>query len=377
MPEFRQTALMALHHEDDSLIVCLGGNWLLSTACRPGIGEIALNVEEYRVRRIAVDGTDLKEWDSCLILFLFQLDEYCRQQQLELNVEAAPQGAQRLLRLATAVTAQAGPTHAAPSWLERIGLKVQQLAGEAHEFTHFIGEASLSAFRFLIGRGRHRRRDLGLLLEECGPNALPIVTLIALLVGLVLAYVGAVQLQMFGAQVYVANLVELGMLREMGAMMTAVIMAGRTGSAYAAQLGTMQVNQEIDALRTLGVSPMDFLILPRMLALIVMVPLLTVYANLVGIFGGALAAVSVFDLTLLEYAHQTRAAFSPNHATVGLIKAAVFGVLIATAGCLRGIQCQRSAQAVGEAATSAVVTGIVAIVVADALLTILFTQLNF
>jgi len=230
--------------------------------------------------------------------------------------------------------------------------------------------------RFFQGKARYQKRELWLLIQECGPDALPIVTLIALLVGLILAYVGALQLEMFGAQVYVANLVGIGTVREMGAMMTAVIMAGRTGSAYAAQLGTMQVNEEIDALKTLGLSPMEFLIIPRMAALILMVPLLTLYADLVGIVGGGLAAVTVFDLTVLEYATQTQASLNMHDVLVGLIKAAVFGVLIATAGCLRGIQCKRSAQAVGAAATSAVVTAIVAIVVSDAMLTIVITRIG-
>ncbi len=374
MPKSSQTARLSLRPEGECLVVCLGGDWLMSTT-RLGISQIALALGK-RPKRITVEGADLKDWDSSLILFLYQLHQHCLRAGIELEFEAVPEGIKRLLHLATAVAPHVGRARLEPSRLARIGLKLLGLGQEAYEFIRFIGEATLTALRFLRGQARYRSQDLWLLLEECGPSALPIVTLIALLVGLILAYVGAVQLQMFGAQAYVANLVGLGMLREMGAMMTAVIMAGRTGAAYAAQLGTMQVNDEIDALKTLGLSPMEFLVLPRMLALIIMVPLLTAYADLVGIFGGALAAVSVFDLTVLEYTHQTRTSLDLHDALVGLIKAAVFGVLIATSGCLRGMQCQRSAQGVGEAATAAVVTSIVAIVVADALLTVLFTRLG-
>jgi phospholipid/cholesterol/gamma-HCH transport system permease protein len=214
-------------------------------------------------------------------------------------------------------------------------------------------------------------------IQDVGAQALPIVSLISVLVGMILAFVGAVQLEQFGAGIYIANLVGLGMAREMGAMMTAIIMAGRTGAAFAAQIGTMQVNEEIDALRTLGVSPMEFLVVPRMVALVLMMPLLTLYSDLLGIVGGAIVGIGTLDLSPLEYYHQTRHAVPLHNFSAGLIKAGVFGVLVATAGCLRGMQCGRSASAVGEAATAAVVTGIVAIIVSDALLTIIYNAIGF
>jgi len=195
-------------------------------------------------------------------------------------------------------------------------------------------------------------------------------------VGLILAFVGAVQLMMFGAQIFVADLVGIAMLRVMGAIMVGIIMAGRTGAAFAAQLGTMQVNEEIDALRTLGISPMEFLVLPRMIALIIMMPLLCVYADLMGILGGMIVGVGMLDISMVQYYQQTRAALNLNHFWIGLFQAGVFGVLVALAGCLRGIQCGRSASAVGDAATSAVVTGIVSIVVATAIITVICNVLG-
>jgi phospholipid/cholesterol/gamma-HCH transport system permease protein len=202
------------------------------------------------------------------------------------------------------------------------------------------------------------------------------VSLISFMVGIILAYMGAVQLGQFGAQVYVANLVALGMVREMAPIMTAIIMAGRTGAAYAAQLGTMQVNEEIDAYRTMGFSPVEFLVLPRMIALVLMVPLLTVYSDIVGILAGMLVGVSIFDIGFREYYNQTVATLSMLDVAGGLFKAAVYGVLIAIAGCLRGMQSGRSASAVGEATTSAVVTSIVFIVVAAGLLTIIYQAMG-
>jgi phospholipid/cholesterol/gamma-HCH transport system permease protein len=213
-------------------------------------------------------------------------------------------------------------------------------------------------------------------MQECGAQALPIVSLISLLVGLILAFIGAVQLEQFGAQIYIADLVGIGMARQMGAMMTGIIMAGRTGAAFAAQLGTMTVNEEIDALTTTGLPPMEFLVLPRMLALMVMMPLLALYADLMGILGGAIVGVGLMDLGAMTYFQETRHALDFTDFAVGLVYAAVFGALVAIAGCLRGMQCGRSASAVGDAATSAVVTAIVWIIVSDAILTVMLNTLG-
>ena len=215
-----------------------------------------------------------------------------------------------------------------------------------------------------------------LTIQECGVQALPIVSLISFLIGLILAFVGAVQLQRFGAGIYVADLVGIGMAREMGAMMTAIILAGRTGAAFAAQLGTMTVNEEIDAYRTFGFSPMEYLVLPRMLALALMMPLLCLYADLVGMIGGAVVGIGVLDLTLTQYMQQTQGAVSLMDLSVGLGKSVMFGLLVAFSGCLRGMQCGRSSAAVGVAATSAVVTAIVFIIVTDSIVTVVTNMIG-
>jgi phospholipid/cholesterol/gamma-HCH transport system permease protein len=233
----------------------------------------------------------------------------------------------------------------------------------------FIGEATIAFVRMLAGKAKFRPHDLFITIQESGAQALPIVSLISVLVGLILAFVGAIQLRMFGAQIYVADIVGIAMVRVMGAIMTGIIMAGRTGAAFAAQLGTMQTNEEIDALRTLGISPMEFLVLPRMLALMLMMPLLCVYADLMGIFGGFIVGVGMLDITPMQYYMQTKSAVSLTNLSIGLFHSAVFGVLVALSGCLRGMQCGRSASAVGEATTSAVVTAIVTIIIATAIIT--------
>jgi phospholipid/cholesterol/gamma-HCH transport system permease protein len=240
----------------------------------------------------------------------------------------------------------------------------------------FIGGALLAVFALLHGKARFRRADLAVYIQDCGARALPIVTLISFLVGVILAFVGTVQLRKFGGQIYVADLVGIAMAREMGAMMTAIIVAGRSGAAFAAQIGSMQANEEVDALTTMGLSPMQFVVLPRMIALMLMMPLLTLYADVLGIVGGAFVSVTMLGLTLTQYFHETQSILSLTDFAMGLVKGTVFGVLVAFAGCLRGMQCGRSSAAVGMAVTSAVVTGIVFIIVSDAILTVVYNALG-
>jgi phospholipid/cholesterol/gamma-HCH transport system permease protein len=234
----------------------------------------------------------------------------------------------------------------------------------------------LSLGRLVRGRARFRRVDLFLIVQACSAEALPIVTLISVLVGMILAFVGAVQLSRFGAQIYVADLVAIAMVREMGCIMTGIIMAGRTGSGFAAQIGTMKVTQEIDALATLGIPPIDFIVMPRVVALSLMMPLLTVYANILGIIGGAVVSVGMLDVTLSQYVNESNAAVTLTSYATGIGKSVVFGVLVALSGCLRGMQSGKSSSAVGDAATSAVVTGIVLIIVADGLFAVAFNALG-
>ncbi len=327
---------------------------------------------------VVMDAMHLKQWDSCLVAFIIRFSKMLEQEKIELDMTALPDGVCRLVHLALVVPEQEGARREfiQESIITKIGKHSLSVEQEIVNAITFTGEAALSFFRFITGKARFRSRDFWLIIEECGPNALPIVTLISVLIGLILAFVGAVQLSLFGADIYIANLVALGMVREMGAMMTAIILAGRTGAAYAAQLGTMQVNEEIDAFKTMGFVPMDFLVLPRMLALILMMPLLTLYANFLGIVGGLMVGVGMLDLSLTEYYTQTVDSITLMDCTTGLIKSAVFGVLVALSGCMRGMQCGRSSSAVGYAATSAVVSGIVSIVVADSLLTIIYNSLN-
>lgn len=239
----------------------------------------------------------------------------------------------------------------------------------------FTGDAVLATGRFFVGRARFRASDFWLTVQECGVGALPIVALISFLIGMILAFVGNVQLASFGASLYVADLVGIAMVREMGVMMTAIIMSGRTGAAFAAHLGSMNANQEIDALRTFGINPFDYLVLPRVFALVLMMPILTVYSNVIGILGGMLVGAGVGIPPSLFWA-ELLTAVDMTQASLGVIKSVFFGVAIAISGCLFGMNSGGSSAAVGQATTKAVVAAITTIIVLDSAFAVIFTILE-
>jgi phospholipid/cholesterol/gamma-HCH transport system permease protein len=221
-----------------------------------------------------------------------------------------------------------------------------------------------------------RRVDFLFALEECGPQAIGIVSLISFMVGLILAFVGAIQLKTFGAQIYVASLVTIAMIRIMGAIMCGIIMAGRTGASFAATLGTMQVNEETDALKTMGIPLSDFLVLPRMAALVLVMPLLTMWSDFMGIFGGAAVGIFVLDIPASEYLKYSVQAWSATNFWVGMFHGFIFGFIIALCGCYEGLNCDRNAGGVGQATTRAVVSAIVWMIVATGLITLIFERLG-
>jgi phospholipid/cholesterol/gamma-HCH transport system permease protein len=363
--------------DSDTLLISLEGDWKRENR-PPAASEVEKQLETGpRVKRILFMTQNLTGWDSMLLTFLIRVRTLASSNNVTVEEENLPEGVQRLLALASIVPGR--KLKKEPDRipiLERFGESALVFWQSLLDMTDFIGSASIAFIRFVIGKARFRRSDLILTIQQCGAEALPVVSLISVLVGLILAFIGAIQLKIFGAQIYVASLVGIGMVRALAAVMTAIIMAGRTGASFAAQLGTMQVNEEIDALKTLGLSPMEFLVLPRMLALFLMMPLLSLYADLMGILGGLIVGLSMLDLNFMEYYTKTRQSVHLTDFWVGLFSAAVFGVLVALSGCMRGMQCGRSAAAVGEATTSAVVTSIVSIVVAMAAITVVCHVLN-
>jgi phospholipid/cholesterol/gamma-HCH transport system permease protein len=356
---------------EGDLLIHVSGDWRMGQQV-PSVEAVERQLtSDSKVFRILFDTKELKHWDSGLLTFVIKIRDLCAEKKIQLNSDGLSEGARRLLRLASAVPERKGARKESKRefFLSLLGGKAIDFYRSASEMITFIGEATIALSKFLGGKATFQRSNLFLLLQECGAQALPIVSLISILVGLILGFVGAIQLKMFGAQIFVADVVAIGMVRVMGAIMTGIIIAGRTGAAFAAQLGTMEVNEEIDALKTLGISPMEFLVLPRMIALIVMMPLLCIYADLLGILGGLIVGIGMLDLGLMQYLIETRSAVTLTNLWIGLFHSAVFGVLIALSGCLRGMQCGRSAEAVGYATTSAVVTSIISIIVATAIIT--------
>jgi phospholipid/cholesterol/gamma-HCH transport system permease protein len=318
---------------------------------------------------VTVVGREIRVADSRLLAWIFVVARECGRRGARLSLEGIPEQVHRQIALALSVPERTGAKreHQRDSLFATIGKATVGIVSDLKGWLAFLGELLASLWSFLVRRARVPTRDIWNIIDECGPGALPIVTLISTLVGVILAFIGAQQLRQFGAQIFVANLVSVAMLREMGAVMAGVIMAGRTGAAFAAQLGTMQVNEEIDALKTFGISPMHYLVVPRVLALVIMMPLLCIYADILGIVGGAVVSSLTLDISLMQYFNQAKTAVHLSDLWLGVSKSCVFGVLIAIAGCLSGIRCGRSASAVGVAVTSAVVSGIVAIVLSDAL----------
>jgi phospholipid/cholesterol/gamma-HCH transport system permease protein len=363
---------------DGTLQLQLSGAWTLESDI-PNTTGLAEKIGSARtVSRLDFDTGEVTAWDSGLLTFLVPLADYCRRKKIAIDPAGLPEGVAKLLHLAYAVPERKGARRETRkrSFVYDVGMDVMDGVRTTGEFIAFLGASVIALGKLLRGRAVYQRSELWRIVQETGAQALPIVSLVSFLVGLILAFVGAVQLEQFGAGIYVADLVGIAMTREMGAIMAGIIMAGRTGAAFAAEIGSMTVNQEIDALKTSGFSPMEFLVLPRMLALMLMMPLLAVYADLMGILGGAAVAVPILDLSAGEYFMEVYKAVTTADFMAGIFMAAVYGVIVAVVGCLRGITCGRSAEAVGNATTSAVVSAIVLIVVSCAIMTVLFNALG-
>ncbi|HEY4136238.1 MAG TPA: ABC transporter permease [Alphaproteobacteria bacterium] len=359
--------------------VAFAGDWRVGAPSQPIAGVLDRLKGAGTLGTVDFVADDVTSWDTSFLLVLRKLEAAVAARGGEATAEHLPDGVRRLLALTANSEAPTGARRAETesSFLAGVGLGAQGAWRATGEFVGFIGETALSFLRLFGGKARFRGSDLALIVQDVGARALPIVSLISFLVGMILAFVGAVQLRQFGVEIYVANLVGIAMLREMGALMTAIIMAGRTGAAFAAEIGSMQANEEVDALSTLGFNPVDFLVLPRVLALIIMMPLLALYADILGILGGALIGTTMLGLDFSQYWAQSMRAISMTHLFIGLAKASVFGVIVALAGCQRGITAGRSASAVGMATTSSVVLAIVLIVVADGLFAVALDILGF
>lgn len=359
--------------EGADAVLQLAGDWRGMPAALPAPPADA--------RRLRIQAEDIT-WDARLASALWQLLQPLAAESRELKLDGLPPGLARILTLAlpaprSATAPPPAPRSRRPHWVTDIGHRSHDAWDRALATLRFVGELLLAFGRLLRGRSDMRAADFAWQLDQCGPRSVPIVSLVCALVGLIVAYMGAVQLARFGAQVFIADLVTIGVVREIAPLITAVILSGRVGAAFAAQIGSMVAAEEVDALRTLGIAPVEHLALPRVLALAVVTPLLAAYGAIVAMLMGGLVAVTIFGVEPLAYLNNSERALAVEHVAIGLVKAASYGVLVGIAGCRQGLDAGRSAQAVGAATTKSVVQSIVWIVVAASVLTVVFQRLGW
>jgi len=356
-------------YSDGTLVVRPLGDWELGSPL-PDFRRIVGDLEQADgIKRVTFDSSDLGTWDSSLVTFLFEVVDYCESHDIDVKVDRLSPSLVRLVSLSQAVPEQETHGDTGPEgFLARTGQWAIHVYDEALDIVTFTGRTVISLGELLTARARMRWRTFGVALQSSTSSALPIVTVISVLVGFILSFLGAVVLRRFGADYFVSYLVSYGMLRELGALMTAIIMTGRTGAAYAAELGSMKITEEIDALQTLGISPINFLVTPRILAVVCAMPLLVVYADALGILGGMAVAVTLLDLTYTQFLTGLLEPVVLADGLIGILKGTIFGAIIGLSGCMRGLQTGDDASAVGTATTSAVVTGIILIVLANAII---------
>ena len=363
--------------KDGVLVVEVAGDWLDRTEL-PDVSSVEKELAGTLPKALEFDASVLGGWDSALMVRILALHDLCAKGNIEFRAKTLPAGLAKLIALSQAVPEKKDAARRAetPSFLQRVGESGFGAWTGGEVMLSFMGENVLAMLKMLRGRAQFRWMDVFQVMEECGPRALGIVALINFLIGLILAFVGATELARFGASIYTADLVAVATVREMGCIMTGIILCGRTGAAFAAQLGTMKVNQEIEAFQTFGISPVEFLVLPRMLALILMMPLLCIFADLIAIAGGFLVSTLMLDVSPVVYLDRTVASITLAGFLLGIFKGSFFGVLVALTGCLRGMQCGTNAAAVGLATTSAVVTGITWIIASDGIFAVICSALH-
>jgi len=331
--------------------------------------DIATNIIEVDLSRVTVI-------DSAGLAVLIEIEKIARDKAFEFRLIKLPPKVLGFLdlidrkKLDTPQISPYPPTKY--EFVNHVGELALEAVGSLRSVLTFLGGVIIAFVNLFRHPGKFRRGDFFIFVERAGTDALPIVSLLSLLMGLIMAFQAAVQLRQFGANIFVADLVALSLLRELGPLLTAIIIAGRSGAAFAAEIGTMKISEEVDALNTMGFEPVSFLALPRITAVTFVGPLLTLVADLVGVLGGLIVGIISLDLSATAYIEETYLALTPFDLLSGLIKSIVFALLIGGVGCLRGFEVEMSADSVGRKTTSAVVSGIFLIVFTDAIFTILF-----
>lgn len=362
--------------EGREVFISFSGSWSILSDQKPNLVSRwnVLLKESIDIEVFHLNCSGSTEWDSSLVVFLNKIIKDIQKQEKKVGMQGIPHGLGKLLELSASNQSEESDDVSTFDELEKFASDLPNYLIQPIEF---FGAVIIAFFDFISGRSVMRWRDFFESARRCGASALPIVTLISFLTGLTMAFVGSVQLEKFNAKIYVADLVSLAMVREMGALMVAIIMAGRTGASFAAEIGNMNLNEEIDSLRTFGISPISFLVLPRTLALFIMTPLLTLYADVVGIMGGLTVGTVVMDFSVIHYLEQTQAALTHMWEVYsGVAKSLLFGLIIGLVGCYKGMYSGRDSAALGKSVTSAVVVSITFIIITDALFETTFSYLE-
>ena len=334
-------------------------------------------LEQSNPRRLLVDASQMTYCDGAGAALLLELRRHQMISQGYLEIRGLKPEFQELLDLygrSLVETLQPKTRDTGPV-VEQIGRATVNALHDAHTLLAFVGELTVALGRAAAHPRKVRWKDVLLTAELAGVNALPIIALIGFLLGLIMAFQSAIPMRQFGADIFVANLIGLSMIRELGPLLTAIILAGRSGSAFAAELGTMRVSEELDALTTMGLEPVGFLVVPRLIAAVAMTPLLSIFSSLFGLIGGAVVMLS-FGFPLVTYIIQIQSAVTAGDLIGGLFKALVFGIVVAGIGCLRGLQTKSGASSVGESTTRAVVSGLILITVVDGVFALVYYYLG-
>jgi phospholipid/cholesterol/gamma-HCH transport system permease protein len=363
----------------NALMLRAGGAWTIRHVSE--LDPVLKEVDSSSQKSINFDLSVVAELDTAGAWLIHRFVETMAQKGVNAKIVGIKELHEPLLRLVESAETEKENLNTEPrngffDLLERLGRATFDIAEEGKALVNFFGITLVTFFSTLRNPRRLRLISLINQMEQTGLNAVPIVCLLSFLIGVVLAFQGADQLRRFGAEIFTVNLLALSVLREIGVLMTAIMLAGRSGSAFTAQIGTMQVNEEVDALRTLGLDPIEVLVLPRINALLITLPLLTFLADVMGVLGGALMAVSVLDLTFGQFFRQLEDAITLTHFLVGMVKAPVFAYIIAIVGCYEGLRVSGSAESVGKMTTKSVVESIFLVIIADALFSILFSALE-
>lgn len=371
------TAALALSRDGDRTTLSLAGRWTTDRVARREEELSAL--PPWQGSSLLLDLANVEQLDTAGTWLLLRSARAAESAGLSVTWQGLPEARRTLVeKVADHESAPEEPRRPNPvsAFVARVGEKAVAAGANAVDLLNFLGLVSIGVARNLARPGRLRFTSLVYHVERTGWDALPIVGLLAFLIGVVLAYQGADQLARFGAQIFTVNLVGISVLREMGIVLTAIIVAGRSGSAFTAQIGTMQVREEVDAMRTIGLDPIDILVVPRVLALMIALPLLTFYADILGIAGGAVMSWIALDITPLEFVRRLETAVTVNHFLVGMVKAPVFAFTIALVGCFEGLKVTGSAESVGLRTTTAVVEAIFLVILLDALFSVFFSVIG-